>query len=113
MRRTVRAVLVRAGHDVTEAEHGAEGSDILRGGRRFDLVITDMLMPKQDGMDVILYLEGLPSRPRILAISGGGSHVFADEAFLLVRTKADGMLAKPFDNSELTDMVDKLLPNVP
>lgn len=113
VRRTVRAVLVRAGHDVTEAEHGAEGLGILQGGQRFDLVITDMLMPKQDGMNIILYLEGLPRRPRTFAISGGGSQVSADEAFLLVRTKADGMLAKPFDNSELTGMVDKLLPDVP
>lgn len=109
VRRTVCAVLKRAGHEVTEAEDGSAGLEILRGSLRFDLVITDMLMPKQDGMDVILFLHSQPSRPKILAISGGGSQVSADEAFLLARTKADSTLSKPFDNSELTDIVDKLL----
>jgi CheY-like chemotaxis protein len=109
VRMTVRTILTRAGHDVTEAEDGSAGLDVLRGGQRFDLVITDMLLPKQDGMDVIMFLHGQLNRPKILAISGGGSQVSADEAFLLARTKADGTLQKPFDNSELVDMVDKIL----
>jgi CheY-like chemotaxis protein len=109
VRRTVCAVLGRAGHEVTEAEDGSAGLAVLRGGRRFDLVITDMLLPKQDGMDVIMFLQGQPGRPKILAISGGGSQVSAAEAFLLARTMADGTLQKPFDNAELVEVVDKLL----
>jgi CheY-like chemotaxis protein len=49
VRRTVSALLTRAGHTVTEADDGGAGLDLLRGGQRFDLVITDMLMPKHDG----------------------------------------------------------------
>lgn len=108
VRRTVSAVLKRAGHTVTEADDGGAGLQLLRS-ERFDLVITDMLMPKQDGMEVLLFLEQQPNRPRVLAISGGGSQVSADEAFLLARSKADATLAKPFDNSELLAAVDKLL----
>lgn len=108
VRRTVSAVLKRAGHTVTEADDGGAGLQLLRS-ERFDLVITDMLMPKQDGMEVLLFLEQQPNRPRVLAISGGGSQVSADEAFMLARSKADATLAKPFDNSELLAAVDKLL----
>lgn len=108
VRRTVSAVLNRAGHTVTEADDGGAGLELLRS-ERFDLVITDMLMPKVDGMEVLLFLEQQPDRPRVLAISGGGSQVSADEAFMLARSKADATLAKPFDNSELVAAVDKLL----
>jgi CheY-like chemotaxis protein len=108
VRRTVSAVLTRAGHSVTEADDGGVGLQLLKSDR-FDLVITDMLMPKHDGMEVLLFLEQQPNRPRVLAISGGGSQVSADEAFMLARSKADATLAKPFDNSELLAAVDKLL----
>jgi CheY-like chemotaxis protein len=108
VRRTVSAVLKRAGHTVTEADDGGAGLQLLKSDQ-FDLVITDMLMPKHDGMEVLLFLEQQPNRPRVLAISGGGSQVSADEAFMLARSKADATLAKPFDNSELLAAVDKLL----
>lgn len=109
VRRTVCSVLKRVGHVVVEAEDGGAGLEILQSGARFDLVITDMLMPKHDGTEIILYLEKQPSRPKILAISGGGAHVSADEAFMLARSKADATLAKPFDNADLIAAVDKLL----
>jgi Response regulator containing CheY-like receiver, AAA-type ATPase, and DNA-binding domains len=108
VRRTVSAVLKRAGHTVTEADDGGAGLQFLKS-ERFDLVITDMLMPKHDGMEVLLFLEQQPDRPKVLAISGGGSQVSADEAFMLARSKADATLAKPFDNADLLAVVDKLL----
>jgi CheY-like chemotaxis protein len=109
VRRTISALLKRAGHAVTEADDGGAGLEHLRGGARFDLVITDMLMPKHDGMEVLLFLEQMHNRPKVLAISGGGSQVSADEAFMLARSKADSTLAKPFDNADLLAEIDKLL----
>jgi CheY-like chemotaxis protein len=109
VRRTVSALLKRAGHTVTEADDGGAGLELLKGGARFDLVITDMLMPKHDGMEVLLFLQQQPNRPKVLAMSGGGSQVSADEAFMLARSKADATLAKPFDNADLLAEVDKLL----
>jgi two-component system, chemotaxis family, chemotaxis protein CheY len=108
VRRTVSALLKRAGHSIVEADDGGAGVELLKS-QRFDLVITDMLMPHHDGMEVLLHLERQPNRPKVLAISGGGSQVSADEAFMLARSKADATLAKPFDNAELVAMVDELL----
>jgi CheY-like chemotaxis protein len=109
VRRTVSAVLKRAGHTVTEADDGSVGMQALQGGQRFDLVITDMLMPKSDGMEVLLFLEQQSNRPKVLAISGGGSQISADDAFMLARSKADATLAKPFDNADLLAVIDRLL----
>jgi two-component system chemotaxis response regulator CheY len=108
VRRTVSAVLKRAGHTIVEADDGGAGLALLKS-QRFDLVITDMLMPQHDGMEVLLFLEQQPNRPKVLAISGGGSQVSTDEAFMLARSKADATLAKPFDNADLLAAVDKLL----
>lgn len=108
VRRAVSAVLKRAGHTIVEADDGGVGIELLKS-QRFDLVITDMLMPTHDGMEVLLFLEQLSNRPRVLAISGGGSQVSADEAFMLARSKADATLAKPFDNADLLAVVDRLL----
>jgi CheY-like chemotaxis protein len=109
VRRTISAVLKRAGHTVAEAEDGGVGLALIQGGQRFDLVITDMLMPKHDGTEVILSVAALPNRPKILAMSGGGSRVSSEEALTLARTKADAMLVKPFENAELIAMVDRLV----
>ena len=108
VRRTLSAVLKRAGHTIVEADDGGAGLDLLKS-QRFDVVITDMLMPQHDGMEVLLFLEQQSNRPKVLAISGGGSQVSADEAFMLARSKADATLAKPFDNADLLAAVDKLL----
>lgn len=108
VRRAVSAVLKRAGHAIVEADDGGAGLELLKS-QRFDLVITDMLMPTHDGMEVLLFLEQQPNRPRVLAISGGGSQVLAEEALMLARSKADATLAKPFDNADLLAVVDRLL----
>jgi CheY-like chemotaxis protein len=108
VRRTVQAMLKRAGHTVSVAESGEEGLTLL-GAQRFDLVITDMLMPGVDGGDVLAYLRTLRSRPRVIAMSGGGSGVSAESALRLARIEADAFLEKPFESADLLTAVDKLL----
>ena len=109
VRRAISSVLKSRGHHVTEAEDGRKGLDLVKAGGRFDLVITDVLMPVADGTEVIMSLDEMPSRPAIIAISGGGTEVSTDTALMLAKAKADGVLAKPFDNADLVAMVDRLL----
>jgi CheY-like chemotaxis protein len=109
VRRAVSSVLKRGGHVITEADDGNKGIELLRGGKKFDLVITDVLMPECDGTEVIMFLQTMPSRPPVLAISGGGNQVSSDVALLIARSKADAVLAKPFENADLLATVDRLL----
>jgi DNA-binding NtrC family response regulator len=108
VRRAVVSMLSRAGHTVTAAENGGQGIELLRS-RRFDLVITDMLMPDVDGADVLTQVGSLPNRPKVIAISGGGAGLSADSALRLAKIKADAFLEKPFEAEALLAVVDKLL----
>ena len=106
------SMLKHAGHNVTTAEGGNQGLELLRT-RRFDLVITDMLMPDGDGADVLSHVNSLPNRPRVIAISGGGAGMSAESALRLARIKADAFLEKPFDSATLLAAIDKLLVKSP
>ena len=108
VRRTVVAMLTRVGHEVIVAETGNLGIDLLKS-RRFDLVITDMLMPDADGADVLAALDTLPHRPPVIAMSGGGAGLSAETALRLAKIKADAFLEKPFDSEELLAAIDRLL----
>jgi CheY-like chemotaxis protein len=108
VREGLSAVLEADGHTVVTAADGRDGIARLQAGR-FDLVITDILMPEQDGTEVIMYLETLENRPKVIAISGGAPRVPAYMALHLARIKADATLMKPFSNDELRKAVAALL----
>ncbi len=104
-RSTVHQMLERAGHSVTSTESGAEALRMFRT-QAVSLVVTDLIMPDTDGLELIQELRKLDPQVRILAISGGG-RVNANE-YLTVARKfgANGILAKPFSNLELREAVD-------
>jgi CheY-like chemotaxis protein len=108
IRRVVRAALERAGHRVAEAGNGAEGMQRYRMAPA-DLVITDVFMPDQDGIETIQQLREEFPASRILAISGGsvaGTSGTLRDALLL---GADATLAKPFTVEQLTRIIDGML----
>jgi len=108
VRGAIKAILVRAGHTVTEAATGEAGLELLKS-RRFDLVVTDIMMPGTDGNAIVMHLDGMRDRPPILSISGGGTGVSAEQALLLSKHKADAVMTKPFVNRELLATVDNLV----
>lgn len=108
VRSLVTRALAQEGHRVDVAPDGATGLDLYRSAR-FDLVVTDILMPGKEGIEFILELrEEDPSIP-VLAISGGGvagvSSTLQDARML----GADATLPKPFDVEALQRAVSGLL----
>lgn len=103
-RSTIHQMLDRAGHQVVSSGSGSEALTLYRADRP-DLVITDLIMPDTDGLELIQELRKIEPGVKILAISGGG-RVNANE-YLTVARKfgAVGVLAKPFSNQELKDAV--------
>ena len=108
VRDSLEMILSMANYEVDTAENGEEGL-IKAGSRDYDLIITDILMPKTDGIDVILTLEKKGIKIPILAISAGGNGVSASDALTVAAQKATAILEKPFSKEELLTKVKTLL----
>lgn len=97
------------GCDVQSVSTGAEAAHVLRG-KPVDLVITDILMPDGDGLEVIAELKRSRSSARILAISGGGHHLRAVDCLKFAKgLGAHGVLMKPFNRQQLMDAVTAVM----
>ncbi|MBS0662921.1 MAG: response regulator [Verrucomicrobia bacterium] len=95
-----KLLLERAGHEVLTATNG-NAAIRLFNEQIFDLVITDILMPDRDGLEVIAELRRKHPAVRIIASSGGG-RVSSDSYLHIARkTGAHALLAKPFTLTEL------------
>ena len=106
IRRFLRRTLERDGHHVEEAEDGRRGLERIGTGE-FEVIITDMVMPDIDGLELLKSLRAMHWTGAVLAISGGvasWSPLPIAEAL-----GATAVLAKPFTTSELSDAVTALL----
>ena len=76
-----------------------------------DLVITDLIMPEQEGLETISRLKKEYTGIKIIAISGGGR--IGPEAYLpaALELGADKVFSKPFDVQEVVASVHELLEN--
>ncbi len=94
MRKVLTKFLIIAGHSVITAENGAEGIKLYREHCP-DLVITDLVMPDKDGLEVIMELCGCNCHAPIIAISGGGRCAAAGYLKMAHHLGADLTLCKP------------------
>src|SRR5689334_20536114 len=101
-------ILTRAGFAVTPALNGKEALTVL-AAQSFDLVITDLVMPEQDGLELITAIRRRGTTPPVLAVSGEFGGRFLKVARLL---GANGTLLKPFSGEELVDAVTAVLSNL-
>ena len=116
----IRRVLERAGYSVTVAHNAAAGRDAV-AHQPPHVVITDVIMPKVHGVELIKILRERYPRIRVIAISGGGSFgplaykpdAISTHAYLAAAREAGAevILTKPFDLTDLLAAVRRLLPN--
>ena len=91
-----------------EAEDGAAALALFRV-QPFNLVITDIIMPEMEGIEIITTMKREQPNIRILAMSGGGRARVMDFLAVAGKAGADATLEKPFRKSELLDRVAGLL----
>ena len=101
-------VMNRAGFEVIEAENGRIGQRLFEENPT-DLVITDLIMPEQEGIETIQALKSKYPSVKIIAISGGGRLEPAGYLSAAEGLGADRIFAKPFNINELTSAVNELL----
>lgn len=108
IRKVVALNLTKLGHLVSLAGDGREAaSEIAKTD--FDVVITDVLMPEKDGLELIQEMRRKARSPRIVAMSGGGKSLSISYLELARRLGAHALLNKPFSSSELVAAVDAAL----
>ncbi len=109
VRLSARAVLEQAGYEVVEASDGMEGLEVLeeleRQGRRPAMIISDVNMPRMDGIAFITQVKKTPCKFLPILVLTTES-----EPELKLRGKragASGWLVKPFQPQTLVAVVKK------
>ena len=102
IRALLRTTLESAGYEVTEAPNGRIGLELYRH-KPTELVITDILMPELNGLDMLLELTREFLHAKVIAISGAGEEQnVLDVAKLLGARRT---FRKPFSLPRLLDAV--------
>ncbi len=100
--------LTSIGYDVVCTTSSLDGlKQIEDETNRFDLIITDLIMPDISGIGLISILKKDNPHIPIIAITGKG----AEPEKLSMEAKADAVLQKPFEMSSLKKMISELLSN--
>jgi two-component system response regulator HydG len=105
MRTTLALMLRSAGYEVDEAADGAKGKDLGAGGA-YDVVITDLRMGDDDGIDVLRGIKEAQPNTEVIVMTAYGTIESAVEA---MRVGAFDYIQKPFTEQELTVKVTKAL----
>ncbi|MEO5340192.1 MAG: response regulator [Magnetococcus sp. MYC-9] len=109
VRALLREFLEEDGHQVDEAVDGKQG--VLRYREEpSDLVITDILMPEKDGVELIMELQESFPEIKIIAMSGGGRGLDAQFSLRIATDfGAVQQLEKPFSRRLVLETVGRLL----
>ena len=100
-------ILRGAGHPTREAEDGKQALLELRRSAA-DLVLMDIFMPEQEGIETIRRIKEEFASTKIIAISGSIDHTFLDVANWL---GADAILSKPVSSQQLLGTLGHVLGN--
>jgi two-component system cell cycle response regulator CpdR len=104
----LKKMLEKAGYEVDLAANGREGLELFVK-ESADLVITDIIMPDKEGLELILEMKKLSPELKIIAISGGGR--ISPESYLECARHfgAERVFQKPFRQQELVSAVRELM----
>lgn len=95
-------------HEVITAGNGREGLAALQD-KAFDLVITDIIMPEMEGLEMITKLRKSYPEISVIAISGGGRVDSQDYLKMAKALGASRVFAKPVEIEALREAVHELV----
>ena len=108
---TLSSALESKGHSVVTASNGIQG--MMRFAERpFDLVITDIIMPDQEGIGMIMEMRRVMPTAKIIAISGGGRTGNVEFLRMAEGLGAMATLKKPIRLAEFFKVVSECLSRV-
>ncbi|HUQ04257.1 MAG TPA: sigma-54 dependent transcriptional regulator [Kofleriaceae bacterium] len=101
LRRVLHAILRREGHEVVQAVDGAEALTMLEG---VDVIVTDLRMPKVDGMEVLRTAVRTQPHVPVIMVTAYGSVGQAVEA---IKAGAFDYIEKPFEQDQIRLVIEK------
>jgi DNA-binding response OmpR family regulator len=97
--------LEQRGYQVTRVNSGEKAVELLQHGR-FDLIITDLIMERTDGIQVLRKSKEIDATAMVIILTGFGDMLSAIEA---LRSQADDYMLKPCESSEMFFRVERCL----
>ena len=105
LRRFLAQALVRAGHDVTHFGDGGEAYQCLKDFR-FDLLLTDIVMPGMDGIELAKRAAEMDTSLKIMFITGFAAVALHPSSQAPKQAK---VLSKPFHLREIVQEVERMI----
>lgn len=106
-------LLNKEGHVCSSVPNGQEAWKSIQN-EHYDMIITDIMMPKMDGFELIENIRNLNPPKKdipIVAISGGSKTIKSDLALDLAHESVDTILKKPFGKADIVNVVNTVLGN--
>jgi CheY-like chemotaxis protein len=109
VRQFLRTVLENGGYKVWEASNGRAAATLIRE-MKFDLVIIDLIMPEQEGLETIQALRKEHPSLKIIAMSGSFGDLYLGAALRIAKfLGANASLPKPLSADTVLETVQKVL----
>ncbi len=108
IRHLYKLILEREGHKVYLANDGVEAL-VQAKKHHIDVLITDIIMPRKEGIETIVEIREMNSEIKIIAISGGGRRGNQDFLRMAEMVGANYSLAKPFEPHDLLKILKTCL----
>ena len=108
LRKALKRVLEMEGFEVIEAIDGKEAIMAFKKNT-IDLMITDIIMPDQEGLEIIAELKRKYKDLKIIAMSGGGKMGPSNYLEMAKKFGANLTLAKPFPPEKLLEAIKLIL----
>jgi two-component system cell cycle response regulator CpdR len=105
LRKFLAAALIKAGHAVTDFGDGADAFECVKGAS-FDLLLTDIVMPGMDGIELAKRAVELNAALKIMFITGFAAVALNPDSSAPKQAK---VLSKPFHLRDLVNEVGKML----
>lgn len=103
LRKVLATMLRRTGYDVTVAADGEQGlAEFLKSGA--DIVVTDLVMPKMGGMELLRSVNSSNPDVPVIIITAHGT---VDSAVEAIKLGAFDYITKPFDQTEIQSVIAK------
>jgi DNA-binding NtrC family response regulator len=98
----------RKGTTVTTCDNRAAMREF--GACNPDIVLTEMVMPERDGIEVLREIKGAVPQTKVIAMSGGGASLSTEFVLHVARRLgADGTVSKPVDATRLLEAIEMVL----